>query len=85
MGYIDHNGKVNIPLKYSQAWDFSDGLGVVCSDECVYIDRSGAVVLNGVRAWWPFSDGLAVRGLEAPQAYIDKSGRVVAQYSLDRR
>lgn len=53
MGYIDHNGKVIIPLKYNQAWDFSEGLGVVCSDKCVYIDRSGAVVLNGVRAWWP--------------------------------
>lgn len=81
MGYIDRDGKMIIPPRFSQAWDFSDGLAAACSDECVYIDRSGDAALAHVNAWWPFSDGLAVIGMYAPQVYIDKKGRVIAPYS----
>lgn len=84
VGYIDHDGKMIIPARFEQAWDFSDGLAAVCSDECVYIDRSGSAVLKNFHAWWPFSDWLAVIGLQDPQVYIDKKGRVIAPYASDK-
>jgi len=84
VGYIDHDGKMIIPARFEQAWDFSDGLAAACSDECVYIDRSGSAVLKNFHAYWPFSDGLAVIGFRDPQVYIDKKGRVIAPYASDK-
>jgi hypothetical protein len=84
VGYIDRDGKMIIPARFTQAWDFSDGLAAVCSDECYYIDRSGSAVLKNFHAWWPFSDGLTVIGLQDPQVYIDKKGRVIAPYTSDK-
>ncbi len=84
MGYIDRDGKMMIPPMFDEAWDFSDGLAAVCSDECVYIDRSGSVVLKDFQTSWSFSDGLVVSGFSAPQVYIDKKGRVIAPYSSDK-
>jgi len=85
MGYIDRDGKMVIPAEFTQVSDFSDGLAVACFDECVYIDRSGATVLKGSRAYWPFSDGLAVVGFYGDsQFYIDKKGRVIAPYESDK-
>jgi hypothetical protein len=81
MGYIDRDGKMIISASFSEAWDFSEGLAAVCSDECVYIDQSGSRALERYRAWWPFSDGLAVIGLTDPQVYVDKKGRVIAPYA----
>jgi hypothetical protein len=83
VGYINRDGKMIIPPTFVQAWDFSDGLASVCSDECVYIDRSGAVVLKELQPSI-FSDGLAVIGFSAPQVYIDKKGRVIAPYSSNK-
>jgi hypothetical protein len=83
-GYVDHDGKMIIPPTFSQAWDFSEGLAAVCSDECFYVDRMGSAVLTDFRAWWPFSDGLAVIGFYAPQVYIDKKGKVIAPYSSNK-
>jgi len=80
MGYLDRDGKMVIPAEFTQVWDFSDGLAVACSDECVYIDRSGTAVLKDSRAYWPFSDGLAIVGSYDSQVYIDKKGRVIAPY-----
>jgi len=80
MGYINRGGKMIIPPRFSEARDFSEGLAAACSDECFYIDRSGTAVLTDYHAWWPFSDGLAVIGISAPQVYIDKKGRVIAPY-----
>ena len=84
MGYIDRAGRMIIPARFDEAWDFSEGIAAACSDECVYIDRSGAEVLKNFHAWWPFSDGLAVIGFDAPQVYIDKKGHVIAPYSSDK-
>ncbi|MGB7760486.1 MAG: WG repeat-containing protein [Bryobacteraceae bacterium] len=84
IGYVDHDGKMAIPAKLSYASDFSDGLAAVCSDECVYIDRSGAAVVEDSRAYWPFSDGLAVVGFYDSRVYIDKKKRVIASYESDR-
>jgi hypothetical protein len=83
MGFIDRTGLMVITPRYTQAWDFSDGLAAVCGEECVYIDRQGREAVKGVRAWWPFVDGLAVTGFNDPQTYIDKTGRKVAVYSQE--
>jgi len=84
VGYVDHDGKMVIPAIYTQVWDFSEGLAAVCADECFYIDQSGSPVLKNFRAWWPFTDGLAVIGFRPPQDYIDKRGRVIAPYSREK-
>jgi hypothetical protein len=84
MGYIDRDGKMIIPPKFSGAWDFSEGLAAACSDGCVYIDRSGTAALTNCYAWWPFSDGLAVIGIGAPQVYINKKGQVIAAFDNDK-
>jgi hypothetical protein len=81
-GYIDHDGKMVIPARLIQTGDFSDGLAVVCADDCVYINRSGKVVLRNDGAYWPFSDGLAVIGSGEPRVYINKRGRRIAPYSV---
>jgi WG containing repeat len=81
MGYMNHDGKFVIPPGFSEAWSFSDGFAAVCSEECFYVNRSGTAVLKGFSARWPFSDGLVVIGLDGPQVYVDKNGRVVARYS----
>jgi len=83
-GYIDHDGKMIIPARFTQVSDFSEGLAAVCTDECFYIDPSGSATLKSFRAWWPFSDGLAVIDLRGRQVYIDKRGRVIAHYSSDK-
>ena len=86
MGYIDRGGTMAIPARFNEAWDFSEGLAVACDDDCVYIDQSGSPVprlskLKDKGVWWPFSDGLAVLGMRAPQVYVDKKGRVIAPYN----
>jgi hypothetical protein len=81
-GYVDHDGKIVIAPQFTSASDFSDGLAVVWSDESEYIDRSGAAVLSGVSAQWPFSDGLAVLGLNDHRVYIDKRGQKIAPYDI---
>jgi hypothetical protein len=84
MGYVNRDGKMVIPARFTRAQDFSDGLAAVCSDKCFYIDQSGSAVLTTVHAFWPFSDGLAVKGLGDRQVYIDKKGRVIAPYASNK-
>jgi len=85
-GYIDHDGKMVIPPEYAQAGNFSEGMATACNGDdskydCFYIDRSGSPVLKQFWATWPFTDGLAVIGVNPPQDYIDKKGRFIAQFS----
>lgn len=62
-GYIDTTGKVAIPLEYSSARDFSDGLALVARDRenYGYIDKNGAVVVpfGEYDETEDFSEGLA--------------------------
>jgi hypothetical protein len=86
-GYIDHTGKIAIPLKFSFAGRFAEGLALVeIASGWGYIDRSGKTVIqpqfgNGSRA---FSEGLAAVQIDKLMGYIDKSGRIVvpAKYNL---
>ena len=45
-GYIDKNGELVIPAKYSRAWKFSEGLGkVLLYNKFGFIDKDGTVVI----------------------------------------
>lgn len=49
MGFMDKNGKIAIPAKFSQAGSFSEGLAPVClqnPNTLVFIDQAGKVVLS---------------------------------------
>lgn len=82
-GYIDRSGKVVIPLKYTSASDFSEGLAAVQVGSRFggYIDKSGKLVIPAGRYEYPrdFSEGLAL--VTTPE---DRSGRI-GRYFIDRR
>jgi hypothetical protein len=83
-GYIDHDGTMIIPARFSQVSDFSEGLAVACADDCRFINRSGKVVLRKIDAYWPFSDGLAVLDDGEPRVYVNKKGRRIAPYAIEK-
>jgi hypothetical protein len=76
-GYIDHRGKIVIPLRYKDTLDFSDGLAAVQKKELWgYIDKSGRMVIPArYQRADQFSEGLAYVELGNKSLYIDKSGR----------
>jgi hypothetical protein len=87
-GYIDKTGTLVISPKYSSSSAFSEGFALVLSDDAddmYYVDRSGnkALVLD-LPPQWPFSDGLTVAGYAGEQKYVDRRGRIVAPYEVDR-
>jgi hypothetical protein len=83
-GFIDKRGAFAIPPVYSETDAFSDGLALVWrtdEDRASYIDRVGKRVLTPANpALWSFSDGLTIVGSCGEQKYIDKRGRVIADY-----
>lgn len=81
-GYVDRTGKVIIPFRYDDAWQFSEGLASVEIDrKRGYIDRKGKIII-GLQFEWAnsFRDGLA-KVITADSyglaGFIDKSGKVV--------
>jgi hypothetical protein len=86
-GYIDHAGKVVIPLQFTFAGRFAEGLARVdIAKGSGYIDRSGRIVIQpqfgpGSRN---FSEGLAAVQIDKLMGYIDKSGKIIipAKYNL---
>ena len=78
-GFIDKNGKEIIPLKYSNASSYSDGLAAVCKDnKCGYIDKSGKEVIKiKYDSVTDFNEGVAIVESNGKKMYIDKSGKKV--------
>lgn len=87
-GYIDRDGNIKIPLQYSQALPFKDGLAVVevgadkdgLNGKRGYIDKSGKVVIPFQFDYaGEFSEGLAWVAVGGPfkKGYIDKTGKIV--------
>src|SRR5580698_1791309 len=78
-GYIDHTGKIVIPLKFAFAGRFAEGLALVeIANGWGYIDRSGKTVIQpqfglGSRA---FREGLAAVQIDKLMGYIDKAGKI---------
>jgi hypothetical protein len=60
-GYINREGKTAIAPVFTAAFAFSDGLAAACSDQCAYIDPSGAPVID-VDAQWAFFSRGSFRG-----------------------
>jgi hypothetical protein len=84
-GFIDHAGKMTIPLEYDCAGEFHDGLAIVCNYYSRgYIDPKGTVVIPpqfGSDYW--FSQGLCQAWTDDNKkvGFMDKTGKVV----LDRK
>ena len=77
-GYIDLRGKVVIPIKYTTASDFSEGLAVVELEEYGFINKQGRMVIPPIYDDADsFSEGLAAIELNGWWGYIDKKGTLV--------
>jgi hypothetical protein len=79
-GFIDETGTMVVPLQFSRAETFSEGLALVeLNGKVAYIDDSGrvAVCLEKAVAARAFSDGLAEVRDGRLWGYIDRSGTFV--------
>ena len=78
-GYLDLNGRIVIPARWTEAEPFSEGLAAVrrnYGERASCIDKSGAVVITGPCG--TFSEVLAAtKFAEARWGYIDKKGAMV--------
>lgn len=97
-GYIDTNGKIAIPAKYTVAHDFSEGLAmVVLNGKVCYIDRTGKVAIDtgytynyDAYSWvsgndCAFHNGIAsVANDSGLWGAIDTKGRLVIPCQYDR-
>ena len=96
-GYVDTNGKIVIPAKYTVAHDFSEGLAmVVLNGKVCYIDRTGKVAIDtgytynyDAYSWasgraCSFNNGIAsVANDSGLWGAIDTKGRVVIPCKYD--
>jgi len=86
-GYVDKSGKLVIPLEYSVAGDFHEGLAMIGTGfgetlRYGYINKAGEMVVSP-KYWMAdsFSDGLALvyigEGGTNKYGYIDKTGKEI--------
>src|ERR1044071_581992 len=83
-GYIDTSGKIQIKARFRDASSFVDGLAAVCTEwqKCGFINKEGDFVIEPkYRVTNPFSEGLALAGLEEYDivGFINKSGEMVIE------
>jgi hypothetical protein len=80
-GYIDHSGKIVIPVQFSDAGLFDEGLAPVSVGKTWgYADRNGKIVIAPTfDIADPFSDGIALVGSRGKYGYIDKTGAFVVR------
>ena len=79
-GYIDKTGTMVVPLQFSRAEPFSEGLApVTLNGKAAYIDEVGrvAILLNNADYGRQFSDGMAEVEVGNLWGYIDRSGAFV--------
>jgi hypothetical protein len=82
-GFIDKSGQFVVPLKFTFAGDFSEGLAFVrVGEQAGYINKSGEwaitseeKILKGER----FKEGLAAVGFDRGTGYIDHTGKIIIQ------
>jgi hypothetical protein len=92
-GFMDEYGKEVIPLSYSFAWPFSEGLACVAVPsgplgviglKWGYIDRTGKEVIPFKYDYaLSFSEGLALVNLNGKCGYIDRTGKEVIPCKYD--
>jgi len=86
-GYIDKTGKMVLPLQYSGADNFSEGLArVEIGGKSGYIDKTSKIVIPLIYdAGSEFSEGLAaVYDSGHHYGYIDKTGKMVIPPQYDK-
>ena len=80
-----HGTIIDNPLKYDDAWDFSEGLAwVEVNEKYGFIDKSGKVVIPiKYDDAWDFSEGLAKVELNGKWGFIDKTDKAVIPIKYD--
>jgi hypothetical protein len=74
-GYVDASGELAIPIRFSFAHEFSEGLALVKSVRFGYIDKRGEyVVPPRFEAGHRFSKGVAAVKRLGRWGYIDAKG-----------
>ncbi len=83
VGYMDKTGKIAIKPRFEKAWDFQEGLALVCKvgegpGYCGYINKNGKyVIISQFVNAMSFSEGLAAVKMNDQWGYIDKTGKFV--------
>lgn len=87
-GYIDKTGRIAIPIDFTYAYPFSEGVAAVTksqsgNDGWGYIDKKGKWVIEPKFQWASsFSNGLAPVNRTRNCGYIDTSGAMVLQPAM---
>jgi hypothetical protein len=79
-GYIDSTGNVAIPLRYTNARGFADGIAPVCNKKGLwgYIDKNGKeVIAFRFNYAISFTDGVGKVLLKEDWYSIDREGTLV--------
>ncbi len=85
-GFVDKKGIVVVPLKYSDAYPFYEGLASVKEEKYGFIDKTGAVVIdlqyeNVVGT--TFKEGLVSVEKDGQSGFIDRMGSTVIPLQHD--
>ena len=83
VGYVDEKGREMIPVKYEEAWGFSEGLAIASLDgkKWWHIDKTGKEVIPmEYDRTLHFSEGLAAVKLNGKWGYLDTKGQVVIDF-----
>ena len=80
-----HKGRVVIPAKYDNAWDFSEGLASVkINGKWGFIDKTDTIVIPAkYDGAWSFSEGLASVKINGKRGFIDKTDTMVIPAKYD--
>lgn len=78
-GYIDKNGCLKIPFRFSEVKSFSEGLAPVAFKiRWGYINKNNETVIPFRYKWaYPFNDGIASVNDYGGNGHIDKNGKLV--------
>lgn len=76
-GYIDPTGQMVVPLKFTAAWEFTEGLAAFkLGGNYGFIDRTGKIV---IAPRWDrvahFHEGRAAVEIGRQSGYIDRTGK----------
>jgi len=90
-GYINRNGEVVVPPRFTYAKDFSDGLArFVDGTSRGFLDTQGKVAfmlegeLKDVYWVWRFSEGLAEFSKKDKCGFIDRKGKIMVPAEYDK-
>ncbi len=84
-GYKDKAGRIVIPAKFESAWEFSEGLArVISNDKRGFIDKTGSLVIPAIYdEAWEFSEGLAPVATGEKFGFINHRGEMVIAPKYD--